>query len=351
MMSALLHFTPGDIALIRRTVAASYNDDEFRTFMHLCRRTGLDPLRRQCYAFVFHKDNKDQSYRKLTLVTGIEGLRAIAARTGCYRPDENEPDYYYLPSKLEREEELTKARSLPSLKDRKKALSEIEEALPADPLNPLGLERVVTHVWKHAHGGWHKCAGEAWWSEFVPIREEWEEEHLGSKWRETGKTSIDPKKESWIKMPRLMLAKCAEAQALRKGWPDDLSAVYEDSETHRETTRLDAVEAVRIANEQARLERQKRNGEEILFDFGPNTPIEFVAIGKLADRCLAFIEANQDKPELLSAWYSRNRTSIREFHAKRKAEAIAIAKRLDEVLAEAKLKQESTRAQAQKAAE
>ncbi len=42
------------------------------------RRTGLDPLRRQCYAFVFHKDNKEQSFRKLTLVTGIESLRAIA---------------------------------------------------------------------------------------------------------------------------------------------------------------------------------------------------------------------------------------------------------------------------------
>ncbi|MGA7326342.1 MAG: recombinase RecT, partial [Rhodomicrobium sp.] len=100
MMSGLIHFTPGDIALIRRAVAASCNDDEFRTFMHLCRRTGLDPLRRQCYAFVFHKDNKEQSFRKLTLVTGIEGLRAIAARSGGYRPDENEPTYHYLPAKL-----------------------------------------------------------------------------------------------------------------------------------------------------------------------------------------------------------------------------------------------------------
>ncbi|MGA7323131.1 MAG: hypothetical protein WBX25_01285 [Rhodomicrobium sp.] len=133
--------------------------------------------------------------------------------------------------------------------------------------------------------------------------------------------------------------------------PDDLSAVYEDSETHREETRLDAVEAVKLAHEQARLERQKRIGEEIMFDFGPNTPLEYVAIGRLADRCLAFIQANRNKPDILSAWYGRNRTGIREFHAKKKAEAIAIAKRLDEVLHEAKLKQEATPAQAQQAAE
>ncbi|MGA7326515.1 MAG: hypothetical protein WBX25_19025 [Rhodomicrobium sp.] len=111
------------------------------------------------------------------------------------------------------------------------------------------------------------------------------------------------------------------------------------------------MEALRLAQEQARLERQKRNGEEIMFDFGPNTPIEYVALGKLADRCLAFIEANRDQPQMLSAWYGRNRSGIREFHAKKKAEAVAIAKRSDEVLAEAKLKQEASQALAQKAAE
>ncbi|MGA7327431.1 MAG: hypothetical protein WBX25_23805, partial [Rhodomicrobium sp.] len=60
---------------------------------------------------------------------------------------------------------------------------------------------------------------------------------------------------------------------------------------------------------------------------------------------------NHDKPEMLYAWYGRNRSGIREFHAKKKAEAIAIAKRLDEVLHQAKLRQEASPAQAQKAAE
>jgi hypothetical protein len=72
--------------IIRRTVALDTTDDEFALFIHWARSLRLDPLRRQVHAFVFHKH--DPKKRRLSLVTSIEGFRAIAARTGNYRTDE-----------------------------------------------------------------------------------------------------------------------------------------------------------------------------------------------------------------------------------------------------------------------
>ena len=84
-------YNPRDLALIRRTVAIDTTDDEFALFVHWARSLRLDPLRRQIHAFVFNKN--DPKKRRLSLVTSIEGFRAIAARTGNYRPDENEPAF------------------------------------------------------------------------------------------------------------------------------------------------------------------------------------------------------------------------------------------------------------------
>jgi RecT family protein len=84
-------YNPRDLALIRRTVASDTTDDEFALFIHWARRLRLDPLRRQVHAFVFHKH--DPKKRRLSLVTSIEGFRAIVARTRNYRPDENEPAF------------------------------------------------------------------------------------------------------------------------------------------------------------------------------------------------------------------------------------------------------------------
>ena len=48
-------YDPRTLALIRRTVAAGCSDDEFDLFVHTARHLGLDPLRRQIYAFIDHK--------------------------------------------------------------------------------------------------------------------------------------------------------------------------------------------------------------------------------------------------------------------------------------------------------
>ena len=78
-----------DLALVRRTVAADTNDDEFNVFINYCRTLGLNPLRRQIYALVYNK--ADPKKRKMSIIVAIDGFRSVAARSGNYRPDDDEP--------------------------------------------------------------------------------------------------------------------------------------------------------------------------------------------------------------------------------------------------------------------
>jgi hypothetical protein len=103
----------------RRTVALDTTDDEFALFIHWARSLRLDPLRRQVHAFVFHKH--DPKKLRLSLATPIEGFRAIAARTGNYRPDEIEPGF-------------------------------INDEAPKSETNPAGLVSCSVRVWQYATG-------------------------------------------------------------------------------------------------------------------------------------------------------------------------------------------------------
>jgi phage recombination protein Bet len=342
MANDLIAFTPAELALARRTVAKDCDDDEFRLFIRLCKATGLDPLRKQCYAFVFNKEgakkgSNGKEYgkpRQLTLVTAIQGYRSIADRTGCYRPDEDEPEIRYLPEKAERDRVVAEAKRISDAKQRKSRLQEIEEQYPVDPLNPHGIEKALVRCWKFAQGGWHKVTGEAYWEEYAPVKEEWvKPSNPGESAYKTGKMILDPGKPA-SKMPRGWIAKCAEALALRKGWPDDYSNVYLEEETHRESARLDVVEAVGKYEEEARLARQARGARSIMIDFGDQSPIEMVPVEYFSRRCIAFIEENSSNPGMLDSWWSRNRNAIREFHGtpERKTEAVSIGKKLDEVM-------------------
>ena len=56
-------------------------------------------------------------------------------------------------------------------------------------------------------------------------------------------------------MPFLMLAKCAEAQAIRKGWPEDLSNTFVGEEIEQASLTLHPAQAAAEGATRERLER------------------------------------------------------------------------------------------------
>lgn len=292
-------YTNSQLALIQRTVAADCNADEFDLFVEVSRRIGLDPFRRQIYAVVYNKDRPDK--RKMSIITGIDGFRAVAGRNRDYRPDDAEPEFRYDPA----------------LKG---------------PNNPLGLERAAVRCFKLApNGEWHAVVGVAYWDEFAPLKEVWEYDPAQNKRVPSGKVELDPKSK-WAAMPRIMLAKCAEAQALRKGWPEDLSGVYAPEEMARaEVVDVTASEAVQMHE---RDERRKMIGSSgaIPFMWEAGAPLEAVPVGQLADRCLAFIRA-ATSPTQLEAWRDTNRVGLQSFWAESKGDAHAVKKALEDRIA------------------
>jgi len=287
------------LSLIKRTVAADCNEDEFNLFIHTARHLGLDPLRRQIYAFVFSKDKPEK--RRMSIITAIDGFRAIAERTGNYRPDEEEATF------------------------------EVDPSLKG-PNNPAGLVKATIRVFKYSHGEWHKVTASAHWDEYAPIREEWAYDQEAGKRRPTGRMELDTS-GNWGKMPRLMLAKVAEALALRKAWPDAFANVYAHEEIDR--SRVVDLLPAEAAAEGAAEERLERigGGNTILIDWMDNQPLAAVPVGQLADKVMAFIRENKEEPSTIGVWADRNRFALREFWARAPGDALEIKREIEKATA------------------
>lgn len=161
-----LIFDAEKVRLIKRTIAKDATDDELELFLYQARRTGLDPLANQIY-FQKYKE-------RIAIITGIDGYRLVADRTGWYAGND---------------EPVFEGRVNQPYRD---------GAFDAPA-------KASITVWKLVAGHRVPFTASAYWKEY------WPGERKG---------------HMWAKMPHVMLAKCAEAQALRKAFPADLSGVY-----------------------------------------------------------------------------------------------------------------------------
>jgi phage recombination protein Bet len=176
-------FTPDQIDLLKRTICVGSSDDELKLFIQVCQRTKLDPFARQIYA-VKRWDSK-AGKEVMGIQTSIDGFRLIAERSKQY----------------------------------------------AGQLGPFwcGSDGKLTDIWLTSNPPVmakvgvlrHDFKEPAWAiARFAAYAQTY-------KSKKDGKTTLGP---MWAKMPELMIAKCAEALALRKAFPQDLSGLYTEDE-------------------------------------------------------------------------------------------------------------------------
>ena len=175
-------FTPQQVAALQQIGVEGAQPGDLAVFFHQVQRTGLDPFARQIYMIGRRQKQGNQWVTKQTIQTGIDGFRLIARRA-C---------------------------------DRTKETLSISQPYYATPDGnwldfwPFDTPPVAAKVMVKRGGG-----------EFPAV----------AMFREYAGTTRDGSlTRMWADKPAVMIGKCAEALALRKAFPLDLSGLYTSEE-------------------------------------------------------------------------------------------------------------------------
>jgi phage recombination protein Bet len=211
-LTTLTQWTPERVDLLKRTIARGASDDEFGLFLAICQRTGLDPFTNQIYLVPRWDAMLRRDVRRPQV--GIDGMRLVAQRSGEYagqtRTEWCGSDGKWLDVWLQKE--------------------------------PPAAARVGVY----RAGFVEALCATALWSEYCPRLKD------GTPMRQ------------WQQMPALMLAKCAEALAIRRAFPAELSGVYTNEEMAQADVEAPAPVAVKSLPPAATREERKQDLKELL---------------------------------------------------------------------------------------
>ncbi len=199
------NFNEEKLEALKATYAKNLTNEEMMLFFYVCKHTGLDPSLRQIYPVKRPERQKDGSYKEvMTIQVGIDGYRLIAERTGRYSPGK-EPVFKYD--------------------------------------NDGKLLCATSYVKKQTNDGtWHEVSSTAFYSEYVQTSKD------GSPTR------------FWKQMGHNQLAKCAEALALKKAFPGELSGLY----SHEEMQQAGDGKVIEVLNE---IPETQEDAENLLIGF------------------------------------------------------------------------------------